>query len=97
VFQASQDFMKQTYQIWEQFTKQYTDSLLRNQQFLDMTGKALENSLQFKQQIDQIVEAAISNMQLPTKGDMDRTQHKLNELEGLLRDANEKLERLLAK
>lgn len=95
-FQLSQDLMQQTFQIWEQLMSQYMDALLRNQQFMDMTGKALEHSLQFKQQIDRMVEMAVANMQLPTRNDQDRSLSKLNELEGLLRDVNEKLDRLLA-
>jgi hypothetical protein len=95
VFQTSQQFMKQSFQFWEQLTLQYSEGLLRNRQFLDMTGKAIENSLQFQQQIDRLVETAVVNMQLPTKGDMDRALHKLNEIEGLLHDLHEKVDRLI--
>jgi hypothetical protein len=95
VFQASQEVLKQNFQLWEQLTRQYTEGLLRNRQFLDITGRALENSLQFRQQVDQVVEATIASMQLPTRGDIDRTLHKLNQLEGLLRDLHEKVDRLL--
>lgn len=94
LFEMSKECVEQTYCIWEQFTSQYMEELLRNRQFLDMTGKAIENSLHFKQQLDRIVEATVAMMQLPTRGDMDRVLHKLNELEALLRDMNEKLDRL---
>jgi len=95
VLALSQEFVRQSYEFWEQLTLQYTEGLLRNQQFLDLTGKALENSLQFRQQIDRTVEATVAGMQLPTKSDMDRALHKLNEIEGLLRDLHEKVDRLL--
>lgn len=97
VFQASQEMMKQAFHAWEQLTNQYMEALLRNQQLLDVGGVTLENSLHMKQQIDRMVEATITNMQLPTRSDMDRALRKLNELEILLREVNEKLDQLLEK
>ena len=94
--QASQDLMMQSYRFWELFARRYTEGLLRNQQFLDMTGKAFEQSLQFNRQFNQAVEALMAQMQLPTKEDIDRALHKMNELEGLLYDLHEKVDRLLA-
>jgi chemotaxis regulatin CheY-phosphate phosphatase CheZ len=95
MFQATQEFLKQSYQLWEQLTSQYMESLIRNQEFLAMTGKALEQSVQFKQQIDRLVEASLANLQLPTRGEMERALHKLNELESLLRDLHAKVDRLV--
>lgn len=95
MFQATQEFLKQSYQLWEQLTSQYMEGLIRNQEFLAMTGKALEQSAQFKQQIDRLVEASLASMQLPTRGEMERALHKLNELDSLLRELHEKLDRLV--
>jgi hypothetical protein len=95
VFQASHAVLKQNVQFWDLLMRQYAEGLLRNQQFLDLTGRAVESTFQFRQQIDQLVEAALATMQLPTRGDLDRALHKLNELEGQLRDLHEKVDRLL--
>ena len=95
VFQTSHAVLKQNFQLWDLLMRQYAEGLLRNQQFLDATGRAVESTFQLRQQIDQLVEATLEQLQLPTRSDMDRALHKLNELEGQLRDLHEKVDRLL--
>ena len=95
VFQASHAVLKQNFQLWDLLMRQYAEGLLRNQQFLDATGRAVESTFQVRQQIDKLVEASLEQMQLPTRSDMDRALHKLNELESQLRDLHDKVDRLL--
>ena len=92
---VAQELANQIFRVWQQWSMQWVDGFWRNEQFLDVMGRSLQGSLQFKQQIDQLVEIAVANMQLPTKRDMEVTLHKLTELENLLHDLNTKMDRLL--
>ena len=90
--QPCRDILGQTFEIWQYVAAQYMMPLLRSQSLLDLNGKAIENTLQFKQQTDRIVEATLTNLQLPTKSDLDNVLQKLTEVETLLRDLHEKVD-----
>ena len=94
--QTCREIMRQTFEFWQQVVAQSMMPLLYNQSVLDLNGKAIENTLQFKQQTDRLVEAALTNMQLPTKSDLDIVLQKLTEVETLLRDLHEKVDHLTA-
>ncbi len=68
--------------------------LLRNQQLLDLNALALQTTLRSKQQVDRVVEATVREASLPTKNDMERILHRLNEIESRLQEMREQAEQL---
>jgi len=94
--QTCREIVRQTFEIWQQVAAHYMMPLLRNQSLLALNGRAIENTLQFKQQSDHLVEATLTNLQLPTRSDLDNVLQKLTEVETLLRDLHEKVDQLAA-
>src|SRR5690349_15850831 len=90
--QDCREIMRQTFEIWQQVAAQYMLPLLCNQSLLDLNGRTIENTLQFKQQTDRLIEATLTNLQLPTRSDLDSVLQKLTEVETLLRDLHEKVD-----
>jgi hypothetical protein len=75
--------------------KAYTYQLLTNSFALDIGGRALESVLLLRQLGDRAAEAVVTSMQVPTRSDHDLMMRKLTTLENLVRDLNDKVDRLL--
>jgi hypothetical protein len=93
-FAAWQALLRQNYRFWGNYLDYSMGTLLRNQQLLDLNALALETALRSKQQVDRVVEATVRQSGLPTKDDMERILHRLNEIESRLQELSEQAERL---
>lgn len=63
--------------------------------FSSMTGESVENSMAFKQTVDEATEQTLSTFGLPTEGDIQEVGERLLELERRQHEIAQKLDRIL--
>ncbi len=83
-----ENVVAQSLEVWEKFTKGYTEM------WLNAFGKTMEQSLALKSQIDQAVNQAMGVWGLPSKSEQERTLHAVENLQALVAELAAKLEKL---
>jgi hypothetical protein len=89
-------YYKKFYDIWEKTTSEAVEMWLKTPLFASTVGKAVEQSSEFKRYVDQVMERSLKSLQLPTKGDIDKTLAAINKIEEKINDLIEKVEELSA-
>lgn len=87
----------ETFSAWEKLVSQNMDALFRNPAFLSSMGKALENSLTIKEQMDKGIQAYLHAMGLPSTQDVGRVSEALASLQRDVEDLKAKVDQLLKK
>ena len=83
---------KKFHDIWIRSSSEMLDELMRSPQFAEMVGKGLENSMDFKKQMDEVIEASLKNMHLPTSSDFNELSRRLRTLEERFQQFVQKME-----
>lgn len=74
------DYGKQVYTVWIQELEARFESLLRDPSFAARLGELLSSFLDVKQRYDSIMEGYYSQMNIPTRAEIDRIHRELYEL-----------------
>jgi len=85
------------FEVWEKMMSERMDILLRNPVFLTSMGKALENSLTFKEHVDKALQAYLQALNLPSTKDVERILDGLGSLRRDMEELRAKVEQLLRK
>lgn len=85
----------EAFSAWEKLASQNMDALFRNPAFLTSMGKALENSLTMKKELDKGVQAYLEAMSLPSTKDVGGILDALAGLQRDVEDLKAKVDRLL--
>lgn len=88
------DQWKKGFDRWESTTAGYLEQVLKSPAVLVPAGAMLTAGMRAKAAMDSSVEAMLSALRLPTRGDQERALHQLNQLQSQLFDLREKLEDL---
>ena len=88
------DTWKKGFDVWEQATARYLDTVLRSPSVLQPSGTMLTAMMKTKAATNKASAAWWGAMGLPTKQDQERSLHKLNQLESRLLDLEEELAEL---
>lgn len=83
---------KQAFDVWEQATAEYMETVLKSPLVLGPAGTMLGSFMKAKAKADNAVQTAWGNMGLPTKRDQERSLHALNQIQSRLLDMEEQLE-----
>ena len=83
---------KKFYDIWTRTSTEMLDELMHSPQYAEMAGKALENSADLKKQVDEVIEASLKNMHLPTSSDVKGLSRRLRTLEERFQQVVQKME-----
>lgn len=75
---------------------QFAEEILSSPHVTDALAGALRRAAQTKGQVDRNMQALLSALNLPTRGDLNRVVNKVEALQGSLVNVNIKLDRLLA-
>ena len=79
-----EDYFKKNIEMWEQFTTTYMDTMF------GMVEKTMNQSQAFKEQMDKVVNEAVSNQ-------MEATMSTLNVMKGQMEDISKKMDEVLEK
>lgn len=80
---------------WLNAANQSFKQIMSTSAFAAMTGESVEDSLDFRRQLDDAAEVALHDMGLPTKGDIKEVGDRMVELERRQHAVEEKLDRVL--
>ena len=94
--QPSNESVKQMQRIFFDAMAKYCDDFMRSEQFLSMMKQTLDQSLTFKQQLDQFLGQALKGMQAPVRGDVDNLAGTLLKIEERVLDRLDSLESKVA-
>ncbi len=83
---------KKSFDVWENTTAQYLETVLKNPAVLGPAGGLLTAAMKTKTATDRAIANWWGAWGLPTKRDQERALHKLNVLESRLFDLEERLE-----
>lgn len=86
---------REAFSAWEKLVSENMDALFRNPTFLAGMGKALENSLTIKEQLDKGIQAYLHTMGLPSTHDVGRILEVLAGLQRDVEDLKGKVDQLL--
>ena len=75
---------------------QFAEEILSSPHVTEALAGALRRAAQTKGQVDRNMQAVLSALNLPTRGDLARVVNKVEALQGSLVNINIKLDRLLA-
>ena len=94
---------KQAESIWQRLVGageerlgQFAEEILSSPHVTEALAGALRRAAQTKGQVDRNMQAVLSALNLPTRGDLNRVANKVEALQGSLVNVNIKLDRLLA-
>ena len=85
---------KKVYDIWVRSFSEMFDQMMKTSAFAATMGKALEQSVDFKKQFDEMIEETLKQMRLPTTADMKELHRQLNALTVQLDRLEQRLERV---
>ena len=85
------DAWKKGFDVWEQATARYAQTVLKSPLVLGPSGALLSAAMRAKAAQGRAATAWWSALGLPTKRDQERTLHLLHELESKLLDLEERL------
>ena len=69
----------------------HLDRVARSEAFLGQVGRTMEHSFAFKRGFDRLAEQWLRAMRLPSAADLDAVHKRLDQLERLLHDLEERL------
>ena len=85
---------KQAFDVWEQTTAEYMETVLKSPLVLGPAGMMLGSFMKAKAKANDAAQNAWGNLGLPTKRDQERSLHALNQIQSRLLDLEEQLEDL---
>jgi hypothetical protein len=74
----------------------FVEELLSNKVVADQLGKTLGRAMTAKKRVDKNMQTMLSLLNVPSKADLSRLQHKLEALQGSVVNISMKLDRVLA-
>ena len=92
--QTPWEMWKKGFGAWESTTASYLDKVLKNPSVLTPAGALLTAAMKTKAAGDRAAASWWGALGLPTKRDQERALHKLDRLESLLYDLEERLDEL---
>ena len=83
---------KKFYDIWIRSSSEMLEELMRSPQFAAMAGKASGDTADFKKQIDEMIEASLKSMHLPSSSDIKELSRRMRSLEERFQQLAQKME-----
>ena len=87
-------FYKKFYDIWVKTSSEMLDELMRSPEFAAAMGKYLENSLDFKKHLDELIESSLKRLHLPTSSDITSLSGQIGALERRIQGFSQKLDEI---
>ena len=81
--------------IWLQSANEAFKEVMSTSAFASANGQLVETMMEMQQEVDDVTQDTISQMGLPTRGDMDEVGERIIELERRQHAVEEKLDRVL--
>lgn len=85
------EFWKKGFDIWENATAKYLETVLRSPLVLGPAGAAMSAVMRSKAAVDKAQAEMLAAMGVPTRRDQERTLHALNQIQSRLIDLEERL------
>lgn len=85
---------KKFYDICIRSTSEMLHEIMQSPQFAEAMGKTLEGSLDFKKQLDEVIEASLKNLHLPTTAEFTELSRRIRAVEVQVQDVSKTLEAL---
>jgi len=85
---------KKFYDVWVRSTSEMLHEMMQSPQFAEAMGKTLEGSLDFKKQLDELIESSLKNLHLPTTSEVTDLSRRIRALEVQVQDVSKALESL---
>lgn len=92
-------FQKQMYDIWVRTTTELLEEMMKTSAFAGTMGRSVDQSLDFKRQVDEALEAWLKSLRFATESDMQAVLSVLKSIEGkvdrLAAPGTERIEQVL--
>jgi len=87
-------YYKKFYETWEKTTSEALEKWVNSPLFASNMGKIIEKSSELKKNFDEVVEKGLKNMNIPSKGDIDRILNSINKIEEKINDLTDMVDEL---